>query len=285
MRNELVDDLLLHERIQDDLLRRQRDWLKLWLSLGRRNVVLTSVVVERKIGSSKLLGSGLRHNHGLLQHHSLLRRCVVGTSSHGMPERPFRQPQAALLKSVAAVPPAPVIDPLRAARPLQALKLQRHVASIVQPDIAVELLPDIIEGRMGVREANILQNVWYLSREAVVINGVEGNGEDVLEHLGLCHLAIADDYIALEGRIEPYPHLACLIDADHLLINWKEADHLAQLPEPVDADIQQVDHIRVRHILNVGQSQRHWFDDHSLCISRWLLDCSFAHAVASLASV
>lgn len=196
----------------------------------------------------------------------------ISASSRGLSQRPLGKPQAVLLKPVAAVPPAPIINLLCSSGPLKALELQRHVSPIVQPHITVELLPDIIEGRMVIWEANILQDVWCLAWKAFVVDGIEGYGEDVLQHLRLCHLPIAYDCVALEGRIEPYPHLACLIDADHLLIHWKKADHLAQLSESTDADIQQVDHIRIRHILHVGQSQRHWFNDHFLCISQSLLD-------------
>lgn len=233
-----------------------------------------------------MLGCRLRHNLSLLQQQStLLGSRDILASPRGLPQRPLGQPQAILLKPVAAVPPAPVIDLLRSSGPLQALELQRHVAPIVQPYIIVEFLPDIVEGRLVVREADVLQDVWCLSREAIVIDGIEDYSEDILQHLCLGHFAIAYDCVTLEGRVEPYPHLACLIDADHLLIHWKEADYLAQLPKSTDTDIQQVDHIRIRHILHIRQPQRHWLNDHLLCISRWLLDWSFAQAVASLASV
>lgn len=125
---------------------------------------------------------------------------------------------------------------------------------------------------MVIGEADVLEDVWCFRWKTRVVDGIEGDGEDILQHFCLGHLAIADHRVALESGVEPHSHLPHLIDADHLLVDWEVAHYFAQLPESIDADIQEVDHIRERHVFDVGQPQRHGLDDHLLCISRELLD-------------
>lgn len=100
-----------------------------------------------------------------------------------------------------------------------------------------------------------------------MIDGIEYNREDILQHFRLGHFPVAHYVAALEGRAEPDSHLACLVDTNHLLVHWKVAHHFTQLRKSIDADVQEVDHIGKRHVLDIGQPQRHWLNEHFLCIS------------------
>lgn len=120
---------------------------------------------------------------------------------------------------------------------------------------------------MIIGKANVLQYVWCFTWEAVMIDGIEHNAEDILQHFSLSHSAVAYHAAALEGRVQPHSYLTCFVYADHLLIYWKVAHHFAQLRKSIDANVKEVDHIGERHVLDIGQSQRHWLNEHFLWIS------------------